>query len=379
MRSIFFIPTIVLCSLAAGTTCNPSREQKQEMLSPGTRRADWGTVDGKPVYLYTLVNRNGNRVKISNYGGIVTYWECPDRSGRKASVVIGFDSLAPYLREPPYFGAIVGRYANRIGKARFNLDGTAYTLAANNGRNHLHGGIRGFDRVIWEADYEDSIPRLRLRYTSPHMEEGYPGKLDITVTYTLTDDDALDIVYEAVTDAPTIVNLTNHSYFNLSGGEDSTILDHALQVQSDAYTPVDAELIPTGELRPVQGSPFDFRQSRRIGSGIGSVEGGYDHNFVLSRTGDHLEKIAVLSDSASGRMLEVYTTEPGIQFYSGNFLDGRFHFANGKAIPKHGALCLETQHFPDSPNQPGFPSTVLRPGETYRSVTSYRLLVSKGF
>jgi aldose 1-epimerase len=207
------------------------------------------------------------------------------------------------------------------------------------------------------------------------MEEGYPGKLDITVTYTLTEDDALDIVYEAVTDRPTIVNLTNHSYFNLSGGEDTTILAHALQVQADAYTPVDDELIPTGERRLVEGSPFDFRQTRRIGAGIGSVEGGYDHNFVLSRTGAGPEKVAVLSDSVSGRILEVYTTEPGIQFYSGNFLDGRFRFANGRPIPKHGALCLETQHFPDAPNQPGFPSVVLRPGETYRSVTRYRLLI----
>jgi aldose 1-epimerase len=331
-------------------------------------------VEGKPVSLFTLQNRKGNRVKISDYGGIVTYWESPDRAGRKASVVIGFDSLAPYLQEPPYFGAIVGRYANRIGKARFALNGTTYTLAANNGPNHLHGGVRGFDKVIWQAEYVDTVPRLRLKYSSPHMEEGYPGTLDITVTYTLTDEDALDIAYEAVTDQPTIVNLTNHSYFNLSGGDDTTILGHALQLTADVYTPVDAGLIPTGELRPVQGSVFDFRQPRRISAGIGSVEGGYDHNFVLTRTGNLPEKMAVLSDSMSGRVLEVYTTEPGIQFYSGNFLDGRFLFANGKPIPKHGALCLETQHFPDAPNQPGFPSVVLRPGETYRSVTRYRLL-----
>jgi aldose 1-epimerase len=357
-------------------SCGPQGEKQAAVKAPAVTRADWGAVDGKPVSLFTLVNRKGNRVKISDYGGIVTYWEYPDRSGRKASVVIGFDSLAPYLREPPYFGAIVGRYANRIGKARFELDGTTYSLAANNGRNHLHGGIRGFDKVVWQSGYVDSLPQLRLRYTSPHMEEGYPGKLDITVTYTLTDDDALEMVYEAVTDRPTIVNLTNHSYFNLSGGEDTTILGHALQLQADAFTPVDDELIPTGELRPVQGSPFDFRQSRRIGAGIGSVEGGYDHNFVLARTGDQPEKVAVLWDSLSGRRLEVYTTEPGIQFYSGNFLDGRFRFANGKAIPKHGALCLETQHFPDAPNQPGFPSVVLRPGEAYRSVTRYRLLGS---
>jgi aldose 1-epimerase len=208
-------------------SCGPQMEKQAAVMVPAVTRDSWGVVDGTPVYLFTLVNSNGNRAKISNYGGIVTYWECPDRSGRKASVVIGFDSLAPYLREPPYFGAIVGRYANRIGNARFVLDGTPYTLAANNGRNHLHGGVRGIDKVIWEAEYVDSIPRLRLRYTSPHMEEGYPGKLDITVTYTLTDDDALDIVYEAMTDRPTIVNLTNHSYFNLSGGEDTTILGHS--------------------------------------------------------------------------------------------------------------------------------------------------------
>ena len=369
-----FIAT--LYSLSVFFSCETSQRESQITVSPGVRRAEWGTIDGKPVYLFTLVNSRGNRAKITNYGGIVTYWECPDREGRKASIVIGFDSLAPYLREHPYFGAIIGRYANRIGDARFVLDENSYTLAANNGMNHLHGGVRGFDKVIWEAAYEDSVPRLQLRYSSPHMEEGYPGKLDVTVTYTLTDDDALEIVYEAVTDRPTIVNLTNHSYFNLSGGEDSTILGHDLQVQADAYTPVDEALIPTGELLPVQGGPFDFRKSRRIGAGIGSMGGGYDHNFVLSRAGDRPEKVAVLSDSVSGRVLEVYTTEPGLQFYSGNFLDGRFHFANGLPIPRHGALCLETQHFPDSPNQPGFPSTVLRPGETYQTVTRYRLSVS---
>jgi aldose 1-epimerase len=374
LAHIFLAPAFI--GFIALSSCGPQAEKQSAVIAPAVTRTDWGTVDGKPVSLFTLVNRKGNRVKISDYGGIVTYWEGPDRSGRKESVVIGFDSLAPYLQEPPYFGAIVGRYANRIGKARFSLDGTSYTLAPNNGPNHLHGGIRGFDKVVWQAEYVDSVPQLKLRYSSPHMEEGYPGKLDITVTYTLTDDDALDIVYEAVTDRPTIVNLTNHSYFNLTGGEDTTILGHALQVQADAYTPVDDELIPTGELRPVEGSPFDFRQSRRIGAGIGSVEGGYDHNFVLARTGDQLEKVAVLSDSVSGRILEVYTTEPGIQFYSGNFLDGRFRFTNGNPIPKHGALCLETQHFPDAPNQPGFPSVVLRPGETYRSATRYTLMVS---
>jgi aldose 1-epimerase len=368
---VFLVPAF--WGLLSISSCSPQPEKERKESVPAITRVNWGMVEGKPVSLFTLQNRKGNRVKISDYGGIVTYWESPDRAGRKASVVIGFDSLAPYLQEPPYFGAIVGRYANRIGKARFALNGTTYTLAANNGPNHLHGGVRGFDKVIWQAEYVDTVPRLRLKYSSPHMEEGYPGTLDITVTYTLTDEDALDIAYEAVTDQPTIVNLTNHSYFNLSGGDDTTILGHALQLNSDVYTPVDAGLIPTGELRPVQGSVFDFRQPRRISAGIGSVEGGYDHNFVLTRTGNLPEKMAVLSDSMSGRVLEVYTTEPGIQFYSGNFLDGRFRFANGKPIPKHGALCLETQHFPDAPNQPGFPSVVLRPGETYRSVTRYAL------
>src|ERR1019366_6429683 len=279
--------------------------------------------------------------------------------------------------QPPYFGALIGRYENRIGDAKFSLEGATYKLAANNGKNHLHGGIKGFDKVVWDVSVpNDEIPSLTLNYLSKDGEEGYPGNLNVTVIYTLTNDDELKIEYNAETDKATPVNLTNHSYFNLSGDVSNTILNHRLMIDADNYTPVDSTLIPTGEIKSVKESPFDFTSSKIIGRDIDSVKGGYDHNWVLNKKDTSLQKVAVLSDSISGRSLEVYTTQPGIQFYTGNFLDGKFINRDGKPLKQHTALCLETQHFPDSPNKSNFPSTILRPGKKYYSVTMYRVTLN---
>ena len=290
--------------------------------------------------------------------------------------MIGFDSLGSYLQKPPYFGALIGRYGNRIGNAKFSLDGKTYQLAANNGKNHLHGGIKGFDKVVWDATtFSDSMPSLVLTYVSKDGEEGYPGNLKVTVQYTLTDDDALKIEYTGETDKATPVNLTNHSYFNLTGDVSNTILNHSLMIDADNYTPVDSTSIPTGEIKSVKGTPYDFTKPGKIGARIDSVIRGYDHNFVLNRKDNSLQLAAVLSDSLSGRKLEIYTTEPGVQFYTGNYLDGKFINHDGKPVNYRTALCLETQHFPDSPNKPGFPSTIIRPGERYHTVTVYKVLV----
>ncbi|MEP6927049.1 MAG: aldose epimerase family protein [Ginsengibacter sp.] len=346
----------------------------QQEIKKGITQANWGEVDGKKVYLFTLINNKGTEVKISNYGGTITSFVTADKNNKRSGIVVGFDSLQPYLRQPPYFGALIGRYGNRIGDAKFTLEGTTYHLAVNNGKNHLHGGIKGFDKVVWDgAVMDDSIPSLILTYLSKDGEESYPGNLKVKVQYTLTDEDELKIEYNAETDKSTPVNLTNHSYFNLSGDVSNTILDHTLMIEADHYTPVDTTLIPTGEIKPVKGTPFDFTSSKKIGRDIGSVQGGYDHNWVLNKKDSSLKKVAVLSDSISGRSLEVYTTEPGLQFYTGNFLDGKFTNRDGKLLNLHSALCLETQHFPDSPNKPDFPSTILKPGEKYHSVTVYKI------
>jgi aldose 1-epimerase len=336
----------------------------------------WGEADGKQVQLFTLKNKSGTEIKITNYGGIVTSWIAADKSGGKSNIVLGFDSLSGYLAKPPYFGATIGRYGNRIANGKFKLDTATYTLAANNGKNHLHGGNKGFDKVVWDATPStDGTPSLTLSYLSKDGEEGYPGNLKTTVRFTLTDANELQITYDAETDKATPVNLTNHSYFNLSGDVSKGILGHTLWVDADRYTPVDNTLIPTGQLAPVKNTPFDFTQPHTIGERIAKVPGGYDHNFVLNKTGADSKLVAWLQDSATGRKLEVYTTEPGLQFYSGNFLDGTIKNRDGKAIPKHGALCLETQHFPDSPNKPAFPTTILKPGEKYHTVTTYKLIV----
>ena len=381
MKHLKNLITVTMMTTSVLTACNNAEQKREESTSVTAAsekitKADWGETDGKKVYLYTLTNNNGVQVKISNYGGTVTSWITPDKSGNKSSIVLGFDSLSGYLAKPPYFGATIGRYGNRIGKGKFKIDTAAYTLATNNGENHLHGGNKGFDKVVWDATpAADSSASLVLNYVSKDGEEGYPGNLKVTVTYTLTDDNELLIDYSAETDKATPVNLTNHSYFNLTGDASKTILDHTLQINADKYTPVDKGLIPTGELKDVKGTPFDFLQPHKIGERIAAVEGGYDHNFVLTRKSNDLELVATLADSVSGRKLEVYTLEPGLQFYSGNFLDGTIKTSDGKAINKHAALCLETQHFPDSPNKPTFPTTILKPGEKYHTVTKYKVLV----
>ncbi len=360
-------------------SCNNSSEnEKAESTKAGISKIDWGKVDGKEVYLFTLVNDKGTEVKISNYGGTVTSFITADKNDKKSEIIIGFDSLNQYLQKPPYFGALIGRYGNRIANAKFTLDGTTYRLAANDGKNTLHGGLKGFDKVVWDASISsDSVPSLTLKYMSKDGEEGFPGNLSVTVQYTLTDQNELKIEYDAETDKATPVNLTNHTYFNLSGDVNNTILDESLMIDADQYTPVDSTLIPTGKITAVKGTPYDFTSAKKIGKDINEVKGGYDFNWVLNRKDSSLEKVAVVSDPITGRSLEVYTTEPGIQFYTGNFLDGKFINRDGKPIKVHSALCLETQHFPDSPNEPGFPSTILRPGEKYHSVTVYKVVVNK--
>jgi aldose 1-epimerase len=361
------------------TSCNNKKNNETMETKAGITKTAWGNTDGKDVFLYTLTNAKGVQVKISTYGGTVTSWVSPDKNDKPSNIVLGFDSLSGYLAKPPYFGALVGRYGNRIAKGKFKIDTAQYTLATNNGVNHLHGGNKGFDKVVWDAATDnDSTATLVLSYVSKDGEEGYPGNLKVDVRYTLTDDDELKIEYNATTDKATPVNLTNHSYFNLTGDAgNTTILDHTLMIDADNFTPVDSSLIPTGEIKSVKGTAFDFTAPKKIGRDIASVQGGYDHNWVLNKKDASLQKVAVLSDSISGRSLEVYTTEPGLQFYTGNFLDGTFKARDGKPINQHAALCMETQHFPDSPNEPAFPTTILKPGQKYHSETVYKLSVSK--
>jgi aldose 1-epimerase len=334
--------------------------------------------DGTAVDIYTLVNKAGLEARITTYGAILVSLKTPDRNGVLADVTLGFDDLAGYLGTHPYFGAIIGRYGNRIAQARFTLDGIEYRLAANNNANSLHGGIKGFDKVVWKAEPVESGrgPGLKLTYLSRDMEEGYPGNLAVTVVYTLTDANELEIRYEATTDKATPVNLTNHAYWNLKGEGRGDILGHVLQLEAEAVTAVDSavNLIPTGEITPVAGTPFDFTTPHAIGERIARVEGGYDHNFVLRGSGTPA-LAAHVEEPESGRVMEVWTDQPGIQLYTGNFLDGSVVGKGGKAYQKHFAFCLETQHFPDSPNHPNFPSTILRPGEVYRTVSVYKFSV----
>ena len=382
VRSLVQQTGILVMAATILTACNNSSEEKKTenntgSMKAGIKRADFGTVDGKPVYLYTLTNAKGDEVKITNYGGIVTSWISPDKNGKRSSIVLGFDSLSGYLAKPPYFGAIVGRYGNRIAKGKFKIGDSTYSLAINNGSNALHGGLKGFDKQVWEAVVaNDSVPALSLSYLSKDMEEGYPGNLKVNVVYTLTDDDALQIEYTAETDKPTVLNLTNHSYFNLTGDHRNTILDHKMMIKADYYTPVDTGLIPTGELKAVKGTPFDFNTPEKIGARIAQTGGnpaGYDHNYVLNRSDNSLQQVVTVSDSLSGRKLELFTTEPGVQFYTGNFLDGSIKGSDGVPFNKNTGFCLETQHFPDSPNRPKFPSVLLKPGEKFHSITKYKL------
>ena len=373
--------------------------------------------DGAEVSLYTLRNRNGMAVRVTNYGGIVTAIELPDGDGKAINVTLGYDNIEPYLAGTPYFGAVIGRYANRIAHGSFELDGVRYRLPLNDGHNHLHGGEHGFDKVVWESApiERDGVVGVRLHYVSNDGEQGYPGALDVVVTYELTEDDALRMTFCASTGLATPVNLTSHTYYNLAGG--GTVLDHEVEIFADRYTPVDEALIPTGELAPVEGTPFDFRTPRPIGERIDQADpqlshaGGYDHNFVLNQEaatsamaagtmssaqldgltgpgevpeapgtvasadldglgesahGKPLRLAVRVREPRSGRVMEMYTQEPGVQFYSGNFLDGSCGFGH------RSGFCIEPQHFPDSPNQPQFPSTILRPGDTYRTTTVLR-------
>lgn len=337
----------------------------------------FGSTDGVEVYLYTLTNDLGFEVSITTFGGAITSLKTPDRRGTFGDIVLGFDTLEDYVRNPRYFGALIGRHANRIAGGKFSLHGTSYQLPQNNGANHLHGGFNGFDKRVWSAREDEDV--LRLLYVSKDGEEGYPGNLTAFVDYHLSDSE-LTINYRATTDGETIVNLTNHSYFNLRG--DGTILDHELTLNADSFTPVSKDLIPTGEIATVAGTPMDFRAGRAIGSEIRhdydqlGFTGGYDHNFVLNDWDGSLRSAVRLYEPVSGRVLEILTTQPGVQFYSGNFLDGSVTGNYGFVYEKYTGLCLEPQHFPDAPNHPQFPSTVLRPGEEYKHATVFRFSTS---
>jgi aldose 1-epimerase len=344
---------------------------------PITRDTFGTTPDGTAIDRYTLTNAHGVEAEIMTFGGIIIALRVPDRNGRPGDVALGFDTLAPYVDENPFFGALVGRYGNRIANGQFELDGKIYKLAQNNGPNHLHGGPNGFHQKIWSAQPHDGAePRLELSLVSPDGEEGYPGTLSVTVVYTLTDQNELRIDYTATTDKATVLNLTNHSYFNLAGGGD--ILGHEMQLFASRFIPINTNLIPTGEIRPVEGTPMDFRTPTPIGARIDADDEqlrnglGYDHCWVLDKAPGALGHAAHVYDPASGRTLDVYTTEPGVQFYSGNMLDGSLTGKNGEVYARRTGFCLETEHFPDSPNQPQFPSTVLHPGETYRQTTIFR-------
>ncbi|RAV29288.1 aldose epimerase family protein [Sinomicrobium soli] len=381
-------------AMLALVACNQKAKKQDDTTVPAdtvtvamkasVSKEKFGTLpDGKEVDRYTLTNANGISMKVMTYGGIITSLQTPDKNGEQGDIVLGFDSLEGYLQKGvPYFGAVIGRYGNRIAKGKFELDGKTYTLATNDGPNHLHGGKKGFDKVVWTASEKktDHGVALQLEYLSKDMEEGYPGNLKATVTYTLTDDNELQVDYQATTDKKTVVNLTQHSYFNLAPGT-ATILDHEVTLHADAFLPVSNTLIPTGELRPVEGTPFDFRKGKKVGQDIGQEDqqleygGGFDHCWVLNGAGEGLEKAASLYDASTGRLMEVFTTEPAIQFYSGNFLDGSLTGKNGEKYVHRSGLCLETEHYPDAPNQPDFPSTVLNPGEEYHTTTVFRFSV----
>ncbi len=382
MRSLGVI--ILAIGAAACGTQPAAPPANTTPAGPVVKREAFGSVTGRSIEQLTLTNANGVEVRAITYGGIITSLKTPDRGGAMGDVVLGFDSLDGYLGDHPYFGAIIGRYGNRIGKGRFSIDQQEYRLATNNGPNHLHGGIKGFDKQIWKAEILPPMAgqsAVAFGYTSPDGEEGYPGELLVEVTYTLNDRNELIVDYLARSSKPTHVNLTQHSYFNLSGSGD--ILGHELMINADRFTPVDATLIPTGELAPVEGTPFDFRKATAIGARIDAphpqitVGPGYDHNWVLNRSGDGLQHAARVVEPKSGRTLDVSTTEPGMQFYAGNFLDGKLIGKGGQSYGRRSGFCLETQHFPDSPNKADFPTTLLKPGQEYKSRTVFTFGVSK--
>lgn len=377
LKLIALLTVLAFCSVM---------EAKAQHGESGVKKESFGKVDGQEVFLYTLSNARGAEARITNYGGIVVSLKMPDRNGKLDDIVLGFDNLDGYLKNGGfYIGAIIGRYGNRIAKGRFTLNGVEYKLATNNGENHLHGGVKGFDKVVWDAKplRTKSGAALELTYLSRDGEEGYPGNLRVKVIYTLTDSDELKIDYSATTDKDTIVNLTSHSYFNLAGQGNGSILNHQLMINAANFTPIDATSIPTGELRSVKGTPFDFTRLTAIGAHINEADEqlklgtGYDHNFVLDGRSGVLRLAAKASEPTTGRVMEVWTTEPGLQFYTGNFLDSTITGKGGKVYQQRYGFCLETQHFPDSPNKPQFPSTVLRKGGSYHTTTIYRFSAPK--
>ncbi len=378
VKSILIIT--LSCMILALSACKNEKEEKQEDLMKLSNEIV-GQVDGKDVIGYTLENNNGMVVRIISYGAIVTHLVVPDRDGVFQDVVLGFSDPKEYWNEPYisnccYLGAIVGRYGNRIAEGKFKIEGTEYSLATNNGPNHLHGGLKGFDKVVWDSEgiETENGPSVKLNYLSPDGEEGYPGNFNIEVVYTLTNDNELQIDYKGSIDQPCPVNLTHHGYFNLAGDAVRDILDHEVHIFAHRYTVVDETLIPTGELRPVYNSPMNFNGEFTIGSRIDEVEGGYDHNYVANKPNDEYGIIARVKEPKSGRVMEVYTSEPGVQFYTGNFLDGILTGKGAVQYNKHWGFCLETQHYPDSPNQFDFPSVMLNPGGEYGYRTTYKFL-----
>ena len=377
-----FHPRFRACAAALGLAIPllilmPKIQAQSPASDSVTARPFGKTTDGQPIQLYTLANSSGIQVSLATYGGTVIRLLTPDRQGKLADIALGFSTIEPYFTKSPYFGALIGRYGNRLAKGRFTLDGKKYQLAKNNGPNALHGGLKGFDKQRWTAEVlSQNPPSIRFSRLSPDGEEGYPGNLKVAVVYTLTNQNELRIQYTAQTDKPTILNLTNHTYFNLAGAGSGSILNQDIRINASHYTPVDSTLIPTGEIKPVAGTPFDLRKWTPIGLHLQAVGGkpvGYDHNFVLDRYPVSRPALAAEAyDPTSGRLMKVYTDQPGIQFYSGNFLDGTLKGKGGKIYRQHDAFCLETQHFPDSPNHSNFPSTVLRPGELFKSTTIYK-------
>jgi aldose 1-epimerase len=376
-KNLTMMAIAILALMTYGFTPKDKAALKQESFGK--------TREGQAVEIYTLTNANGVEARITTYGGIIVSLKVPDRNGKLEDVVLGFDNLEGYLKGHPYFGAIIGRYGNRIGKGRFTLNGTEYKLAVNNGENTLHGGMKGFDKVVWKArpvTIANGVG-LEMTYLSPDGEEGYPGNLSVKVIYALTNTNDLRISYSATTDKDTVVNLTSHSYFNLAGQGNGDILGHRLMVNASRMTPVDSGLIPTGELRAVKGTPFDFTTLTAIGARIDANDeqmklgGGYDHNFVVNGRAGVLRLAAKVVEPGSGRVMEVFTTEPGMQFYTGNFLDGTVQ-GKGKVYNKRFGFCLETQHYPDSPNKPSFPTTVLKKTGRYQTTTVYRFSTDKG-
>ena len=372
---LLFIPLLILISNSCTKISKKMPIMKIDKIQFGK------TIDGIDVKQYIMSNNKGMEISIIDYGGIITSWTAADKKGDYKDIVLGFNTLAEYEAETPYFGALIGRYSNRIAEGKFNLEGQEYTLAVNNGVNHIHGGLKGFDKVVWDAKtiLNDSTVSLELSYLSKDMEEGYPGNLKAKVTYTLNNEDELSVIYEASTDKPTIVNLTQHSYFNLTADFNQDILGHEIVINANSYLPVDDTLIPTGEFREVNKTPFDFRKSKAIGKQINDenaqleIGNGYDHCWVLNDQDKGLRFVASAYEAVSGRLLEVYSDKPGIQFYTGNFLDGTLPTKSKGTYQIRTGFCLETQHYPNSPNQDNFPSVILNPGNKYKSKTVFRL------